>query len=339
MPATVYNFDIEQSSDFYISFQYIDENGNNIDLTEACVKLRYVANNGAQGVFTNGGTGTDKPSLFNDYGYKLTANSSGTIELTLSTDLTSTLSFATALYDLDVQFTEIGDGSQRVKNTRIATGTITILQKNFLSIGDCDPAQVGSTGPTPTPTPTSSGGTPSPTPTPAPDLDLCLDCAALDIFSVVYSNNDTNIVIPDCVSQNSTPGQVISTISGVYDTRVIENIEVAIIGLNHSSPQDLSVELDTPFGASYTLSSFNKISNYVPNFSYIFSNKAASGTYINSVSNNGYCLPYDDLMGSPITPGFTAPSGDWSLNIYDNDVGGSGYINSWKLIITYAPEE
>ena len=36
--------------------------------------------------------------------------------------------------------------------------------------------------------------------------------------------------------------------------------------------------------------------------------------------------------------GNIAPSGDWTLNIYDNDIGGSGYIDSWKLIITYSAE-
>jgi subtilisin-like proprotein convertase family protein len=332
MPATIYNFNIEQSSDFYISFQYLDENGNNVDLTNACVQLRYLTNLGAQGTFTNGGSGTNKPTLFNSYGYTLTSNRSGLIELTISTARTSTYAFDSAVYDLDIQFDQISSGSKRTKNIRIATGTITIGKKNFIDIGSCDPNSIGGT-------PTPSGPTPTPTPTPTNSSDLCFpECVGggLDIFSVVYPSPNTHIVIPDCTAQNTSPGHAISTISGIYDPRPIENIEVAIVGLNHANPQDLIIELTNPLG-NYSLSQSNKISNYSAGFNFIFSNKAASGVYVNTVSNGGYCNSFEDLMTN-VTPGYVAPTGDWTLNIYDNDVGVSGYIDSWKLIVTYVSE-
>jgi len=327
MPATTYNFNIEQGSDFYISFQYLDENGNPVNLKDACVKLKYLTNLETTGTFTNGGLGQTKPTLFNTSGYTLTANNSGLIELTLSTSLTSTYSFSSASYDLDVQFSQTANGSTRVKNTRIATGTITILQRITSFSSSCDPNDNQNT-------PTPSGPTPTPTPTPG-SSDLCLECG-LDIFSVIYPSVNTNIPIPDCTTQNTSPGYVINTISGIYDSRPIENIEVAILGLKHSNPQDLKMVLTNPLG-DYTLNQYNKISNYNYGFNFIFSNKATSGVYVNTVTNGGYCNPIDDLVAD-ITPGYVAPSGNWSLKIYDNDVGVSGSIDSWKLIITYIPE-
>jgi subtilisin-like proprotein convertase family protein len=332
MPATNYSFSIEQSSDFNISFQYLDSNGAGVDLTNACVKLRFLSNNGTAGIFTNGSSSDTKPSLFNNYGYDLSTDSNGFIYLKLSTKLTSTYTFNTAVYDLDVEFLDTINGQSRIRNIRIATGTINIIQKNFPNYSNgCDPSLIDYAGITPTPTPTPTGTTPTPTPS-GEVTDLCFpECGGLDIFSIVYSSTGGQINIPDCIMPNISPGHVISTISGIYDPRPIENIEVAIVGLNHESPQDLYMELDTPFG-SYTLSAFNKISHYSSNFNYIFSNKAPYGTYVNTVYNGGYCMPYDALR---VDSGFVAPSGNWSLNIYDNDILGSGYINMWKLIVTY----
>ena len=343
MAAAIYNFSIEQSSDFVINFQYLDENGAGIDLTNACIKLRYLTNSNQSGIFTNGLVDDIKPTLFNSYGYSLSGDTFGIIQLKLSSTLTSTYNFQTAVYDLDVQFDlDDGAGNTRVGNTRIATGTITIGKKNFKLLSDCNVSSADINQPTPTPTPTGTTPTPTPTPTSGDNnIDLCFpECAVLDILSVVYSGS--GVSIPDATNQ--TYGFITSTISGVSDARNIENIEIAINGLNHNSPQDLIMVLSPPSGNSVLLSMNNKITNYTNNFNWMFSNKAVSGIYLNNVLNNGYCnildkttifkynstleSSFDNLFGHQL-------SGDWTLNIYDTDIGASGSIDSWKLIITY----
>ena len=41
MPAANYNFTIEQGSSFAISFQYLDNEQNPIDITNWCARLRW----------------------------------------------------------------------------------------------------------------------------------------------------------------------------------------------------------------------------------------------------------------------------------------------------------
>jgi subtilisin-like proprotein convertase family protein len=340
MAAAVYNFFIEQGSDFSITFQYLNENGIGVDLTNACIKLRYITNNNDGGIFTNGLVDGNKPTLYNEYGYSLSGDSFGLISLKLSSSLTAKYSFTTSTYDLDVQF-ELSDGAggTRVSNERISTGTIGIVKKNFIAISSCD---ISSSDPlvSPTPTPSPTGPTPTPTPTPTiGQLDLCFpECGLLDIMSIVYHGSGINILD----NSNAT----ISTISGVSDTRLIENVEIAINGLTHNYPQDLTFILAPPSGDKILLSANNKISNYTSNFSFMFSNKASADIYLNNVMNGGYCnildktphvkynngesllASFDHLFGS-------SSSGDWSLYALDTDIMGSGSIASWKLIVTY----
>ena len=81
----------------------------------------------------------------------------------------------------------------------------------------------------------------------------------------------------------------------------------------------------------------------------MFSNKATPGTYINNISNGQICniqdktdlynynnetlvSSFDHLFNSSVT-------GIWTLISKDDDIGVSGSIDSWKLIITYQPNE
>jgi hypothetical protein len=64
MAAANYSFFIEQGSDFAISFQYLDENGVGIDLTDACIKLTYKTNTNGVGIFTNGTVDGKTPNGF-----------------------------------------------------------------------------------------------------------------------------------------------------------------------------------------------------------------------------------------------------------------------------------
>jgi subtilisin-like proprotein convertase family protein len=335
MPAANYNFLIEQSSDFIITFQYTDENGVSVDLTDSCVKLRYLTNNQIRGIFTNGLVDGLSPNLITN-GYELTTTNTGFIILRLASALTSTYTFDNAVYDLDVQFDITDINGTRISNTRVATGTITIVKKYFPSIIGCDISS-GELNITPTPTP--AGSSPTPTPTPAYSTDLCFpECIDLDVYSVVYTGSSMNI--PD----NNICSGIIST----SDSRSIENVEVAINGLRHNSPQDLTFILAPPNGNKILLSSHNKIGNYNPGFSFMFSNKATAGNYLNNIYSGGVCSILDKtssikFQNSSLEPGFnhlfgSSTTGNWTLYIKDDDPGVSGSIDSWKLIITYLPE-
>lgn len=81
----------------------------------------------------------------------------------------------------------------------------------------------------------------------------------------------------------------------------------------------------------------------------MFSNKANNTDYLHNTTNGGLINIYDKrsninfsnetllssfdhLFGVPVT-------GTWSLIVKDTDPIGSGIIDSWKLILTHAPEE
>jgi hypothetical protein len=79
----------------------------------------------------------------------------------------------------------------------------------------------------------------------------------------------------------------------------------------------------------------------------MFSNKAIGDKYLRNVPHGGLCniLDKTDIVkfdNKTLTPTFNglfnySNTGNWTLYANDNDIGASGYINSWKLIITYIP--
>lgn len=336
MPAASYNFQIEQGSEFNIVFQYLDTNNNPVNLSDKCVVLRWLTNNNNIFTFSSATTA----SLDNISGYSLTGDNTGTINFQISAQKTKDYVFTTATYDLDIVET-VGT---LTKNTRILTGTIGIIPRNFSLIENCtlinaDPiiplaADEPEVTATVTVTPTDVVVTPT------PDdgfVDLCLpeDCVSLDILSRVYSGS--GITINDYQNNSGT--------IEISNTGIIENVELAINGLRHSSPQDLTFILAPPSGSGILISANSKIPNYSSGFSFMFSNRAAAGAYLHNASNGGVCnildktnsyyfdntkltYSFDHLFNSSIT-------GIWTLYANDNDVGVSGSIDSWKIILTY----
>ena len=335
MSAANLNFTIEQGSDFNIIIQYNDTNNTGIDLSGKCVVLRWKDQNNKTKVFTSQSNSSLDP---NNGGYTLSGDNSGAINFSISSQITKNYTFSSATYDLDVIET-IGTIN---KNTRILTGSVSLLVRNFDVITDCttissdtDSLNVDTEEDT-TDTETS---TPTPTPTPGAVADLCLpeDCIELDVYSVVNTGSGINIV------DNSE----ISGYVSVNDSRSITNVELAINNLKHSGVQDLAFLLAPPSGDKILLSAHDKITNYNNNFSYMFSNKAIAPKTLNNVHHGGVCNITDktdiykyssETLNSSFNHLFGhAVTGDWYLHIKDDDVGASGSIGSWKLIITYEP--
>lgn len=331
MAAINYNFIVEQGSDFTINYQYNDINNNPVDLSDKCVTLQVKPTN-SNFTYT---FSSRQPVTYETYGFSLTASDKGLITLKLSAQYTnSEFTFNNAVYDLDI----ISDGNI-LQNVRLATGTITVQKRNTSLLNTCPG------GDNPKQSTSSSGsGSPNPTVTPTPvpsgsveDLCLATDCLNTDIYSTIYYGS--GIVIPDNgVSSNSI---------SVTDTRSIENIELVISKLSHANPQDLQLLLSPPSGDTILLSANQKITNYVDNFNFMFSNKALPTTYLHNVTNGGLCNIYDktdvvNYSNQTLVSDFDhlfghAVTGLWTLIAKDTDPLSSGSIDGWKLIITYSP--
>lgn len=331
MSAIIYNFVIEQGSDFTINYQYNDINNNPVDLSAKCVTLQIKPSN-SEYTYT---FSSRQPVTYDTYGFSLTASDKGLITLKLSAQYTnSEFTFNTAIYDLDI----ISDGNI-LQNIRLATGTITVEKRNTSLLTVCP----GGDNPKQS-TASSGSGSPNPsiTPTPTPsgyveDLCLATDCLNTDIYSTVYYGS--GMIIPD--------SNIVSNSILVTDNRNIENVELVVNKLNHTNPQDLQLLLSPPSGNTILLSANHKVNNYVENFNFMFSNKALPSSYLHNVTNGGLCNIYDKtnivkysnqtlvsdfdhLFGHSVT-------GLWTLIARDTDPLSSGSIDGWKLIITYSP--
>jgi subtilisin-like proprotein convertase family protein len=325
MPAVNYNFIIEQGSDFEINFQYNDENGTGVDLSDintTCCVLQMIPNSGVSASVT-----TSFSTKIQDPNHSFIASDKGLITLKLDNSLTKLYSFDNAVYDLDV--------IQGTKVIRLVSGSVTIVKRQTPFPSCQVQQQGGGTGGDNT-----GGGTPTPTVTPLPDVeDLCLktDCLDLDIYSKVYEGS--SLQIPDL---STITGSVTAT-----DTRQIENVELVINNLNHNYPQDLQLLLAPPSGNKILLAGNHKISNNSNNFSFMFSNKALPTSYLHNVSNGNLCNIYDKTSSikysnETLAYGFDhlfghSLTGIWNLIVKDTDPTISGSIAGWKLVLTYKP--
>jgi hypothetical protein len=327
--SVTHNFNIEQGSDFKITFIYQDIDGNPIDISGGNVGFRY-----------RGNTETTVTKYLRSTSEYVRNGNAGEIIIEFPAEVTRLFTFDNAIYDLDFQPTNI---DEEQKNTRIAAGTISIIKKNFNTFLDASEEP---------PTPGDGGDTGIPIDNGDPNGDRCssaVSCLELDIYSRVY--NGSSIVIEDNTDN-------FGTISGITSTQTMQKIEVAINGLKHDSPQDLTFILEPPSGDMILLSSHNKISKYDPvthsnGFSFVFSNSAPTNTFLNNVEFNQACniddktdivkystnnlqSNFDHLLYESGADGLGhSITGAYTLYVNDNDRIGSGVVRDWNLIITY----
>lgn len=134
MPASQYNFAIEQGSSFRMNLVYKDDNGNIIDLTNWCARLTWITNKNTTQVFNS--TNLD----YSIYKFTIVGNE-GKLSLLIPADTTNSFDFNTAKYDLELQSPDdlyVGGGKY---TTRILYGVISI-DKRFSkseSTLDCIP--------------------------------------------------------------------------------------------------------------------------------------------------------------------------------------------------------
>lgn len=341
MPAASYNFSIEQGSDLEVVFQYIDENNTFVNLTNYYILLKFISSDTGQ-IYTF-------DNITDTTNYQMTTDNYGRIILHIPARVTNTYNFPSANYDLDIQEPNEQYPGSGLKRYRFAQGTVSLIKRNIpITIQDVA----------------------APMNRPAPDA-CAINCSSFD--SSIYSGSGIQI------RDNTSTASSVS----VSDSRPINYIELAINGLNHPSPQDLSVFLAPPSGDKILLFANTKISNYTPGFSFVLSDRALPNTSLNTVKNGGICkitdkrnlirfnnsipmlicdnngctesnvplsissggitigaLNNENLLSSFSSfNGYVPSSGDWTLYVQDNDIGGSGIIDSWKLVITYVDLE
>lgn len=340
MPAASYNFVIEQGTDFSIDFIYRDENGNLVDLTGKCVVFQFAFTGSLEdGECSKYILSSQANANYETDNWSVTANNAGLIRIKIAAELTKNFTRTSAVYDLDII-----SQTNNLRNIRLATGVISVTTRNFsnANILGCPTnvdicAEIFS--PLVTPAPTSTGVTPTPTATELTDLCIPFDCLDLDIYSMVYTGSGLTLSDMSTVS-----GSVTTTATGI-----IENVELAINGLSHSSPTDLQLLLAPPSGNKILLSANHKIPNYSNNFSFMFSNKAAASKYLHN-ANNGDSVniynktDYVDYNNESLLYSFNhlfnnSITGVWTLYARDTDPLSSGTIASWKLIVTHSPQE
>ena len=122
MPASQYNFIIEQGSSFRMNLIYKDDNGNIIDLTDWCARLTWTTNKNITQIFTT--TNLD----YSVYKFSIIGNE-GKISLLIPANTTNDFDFNTAKYDLELQSPDdlyVGGGKY---TTRLLYGVITISKR------------------------------------------------------------------------------------------------------------------------------------------------------------------------------------------------------------------
>lgn len=126
MPATQYDFNIEQGSSFKISLVYKDKDKNIVDLTGWCARLIMKTNSNSTLVF-------DTSNL--DYSvYKFSIDgSNGKITLLIPAETTNNWNFKKARYDLELQSPDDLYSGGGKYTSRILFGNINVVKRFSLS--------------------------------------------------------------------------------------------------------------------------------------------------------------------------------------------------------------
>lgn len=134
MPASKYDFSIEQGTSFKLSLIYKNSEGNPINISSWCSRLVWTTDDGISQVFS---------TTNNDYSiYKFSINGpEGRLLLQLPANTTNRFIFSKAKYDLELESPEdmyVGGGKEIIK---LIYGTIKIVlrysENNTLL--DCQP--------------------------------------------------------------------------------------------------------------------------------------------------------------------------------------------------------
>lgn len=125
MAAADYSFTIEKGTAFVISFQYLDDNSNPINITNWCARLRWVEDQAENPTIRTFLSNTRS----NEYEFSIDPLD-GRITLKIPASQTALFDFGSALYDLELQEpNDLYSGGGK-KVFRILAGTVTMISRN-----------------------------------------------------------------------------------------------------------------------------------------------------------------------------------------------------------------
>jgi uncharacterized repeat protein (TIGR01451 family) len=171
-----------------------------------------------------------------------------------------------------------------------------------------------------------------------------LGTVAFSFGSGVATNgfNSAAVTIPDHGMGNPYPSTI--NVSGVIGR--VSNVTLGLNGLTHSFPHDVNVLLVSPSGSNVLVMSHTGGAYGVTNLDLVFDDAATvslpnyglitNGTYKPSSYEGPVALPgtapassYQSALSGMV---WSNPNGAWSLYVFDDKVGDSGYIlNGWSL--------
>lgn len=336
MAAASHSFSIEQGSDFQITFRYLDENNLRVNLTNHYVLLKFVTDNGQIYSFDN---------ITKTTNYSLVSYPNGEIVLKLPARITNTYTFGTATYDLDIQEPNEQYPGSGLKRYRFAQGIISIIRRNT-TIPAFDIRE----------------------PINGEIIDVCsINCSSFDasiydggrVFIEDNKVNTSNIFISDNRAiesveiginglTHSSPQDLtmfLSPPSGdkillfahhkipkytpgfslMFSDKALPHVNIRNVdngGMCRIINKTNSVRFDNSI--PITVCDQSGCSQQMMPLS------IASGSItLGGLNNENLLSSFDHLRG------YVPSSGNWTLHVVDNDVGASGLIQNWKLIITY----
>jgi subtilisin-like proprotein convertase family protein len=341
MPAANYNFNIEQGSDLKVVFQYIDENNTFVNMTNYYVSLVFISNEDQTYSFDNITPTTD---------YQLLTDVPGYITLYIPARVTNSYNFINAIYDLDVQEPNEAYVGSGLKRYRLAQGNIGIIKRNIPVTINNNNTVINS----------------------SPIIDACsMNCSSF--YSSIY--NGSSLIIKDNsttvstlkIQDNRTIDHVEIAINGLNHTNPqdlniflsapsgdkillssnakIKNYRPGFSFMLSDRAQPLSTLNNvTDGGVCRIVDKTNRVrfDNSIPisvcdesGCSKIITplSITSDSIILGNLNNENLLSSFEHLQG------YVPSSGDWSLWVTDTDTGGSGLINSWKLIITYVDIE
>jgi hypothetical protein len=126
MPATQYDFNIEQGSSFKLSITYKDSDKNIINLTDWCARMIMKTNTNTTMIF-------DTTNL--DYSvYKFSIDGpNGKITLMIPAETTNDWTFKKARYDLEIQSPDDMYSGGGKYTSRLIFGNVNIVKRFSLS--------------------------------------------------------------------------------------------------------------------------------------------------------------------------------------------------------------
>lgn len=185
--------------------------------------------------------------------------------------------------------------------------------------------------------------------------DSGFQAGAITGWSLGIETSTSQIVIPALSATSGTANPYPSQkVFGTAAGQVIEDVNLSVIGFNHSFPADVDMMLQGPTGETVmVMSDACSDTDIAANFNYLFDDEAtvqlSDGAFTNcspgSVKPSDFGDPPENMpapaparpYGASMSVFDGQPGGAFRLWVNDDAGGDTGYIDTWTLAMTTRP--